>query len=431
MASHKLKDDFEHHRKTITRLYLNDDLQFTMKTMEEDYGFKATRRQYIYRLGLWRIYKNARAETADTTQSRSQSEVLGLPEDFYLVLAESNLTFKPYWDQVSPRGKSGQDLDRLFYCARAVTEPGQTQQIVELIESRLGRPEEGGDRRTRSYLCILRVYTLHQTGEADLESEKAAKESVEFLVRNVHNRNSDFAENAGKPHRIHVPKLMLLNYGLGITRHEPKVRREAFLEALAAQLPDPKSPANSEKIVADWLDWSLEKLRSPASASYSSSILSMECQGIHEGGDYKATVHVFCFLLSQYLAQQERPTWSKVDSNLRISVCDLLVTLVSLIFNPAPPTNLPDFDHLCKSGPGLMAKAKELGEKLSGKKDLLLLFLDQYAILTLPARFDAEMRSSQGKKFLADVLARAEEVMGFEGGEQEVGSEFVNYSMCG
>ncbi|RMJ09555.1 hypothetical protein BHE90_005955 [Fusarium euwallaceae] len=59
--------DWECHRTTITRLYLTEDtpLDNVVKTMESQFGFKATRRMYSTKLKQWGIMKNYKAKEKD------------------------------------------------------------------------------------------------------------------------------------------------------------------------------------------------------------------------------------------------------------------------------------------------------------------------------------------------------------------------------
>ncbi|RSL64784.1 hypothetical protein CEP54_004598 [Fusarium duplospermum] len=59
--------DWECHRATITRLYLTEDtpLDNVLKTMESQFGFKATKRMYSTKLKQWGIMKNYKAKEKD------------------------------------------------------------------------------------------------------------------------------------------------------------------------------------------------------------------------------------------------------------------------------------------------------------------------------------------------------------------------------
>ena len=317
-----------------------------------------------------------------------------------------------------------QDLGLLLCCARVVETRAQGMQLALHIERRIEQSWEGADAQDLAFLGVLQGYMLHQIGHSDGEIQDSIGQSVEFLA----NKFAPHDENRpSPPYKIDIPKLMLFDYGLKMCGAEQEDRKTRVLDLLLTHLPSPGNSAMCETVVQRCLKWSIEQLNSPSVRAFSPSILEVPTRGLSDAPVWKAVAHLFCFLLSRYVADPDAASpWSnRVNSALRISACDLLVTLSSLIL--AGPLPLSDPDRLCADPAALASEAAERAVRLDAGQDrheLLVFFLFEYAWFTFP-----EGRSAEQKRFLCEVCDRAVELRDafVEGGEG--GLEFLKEDM--
>lgn len=317
-----------------------------------------------------------------------------------------------------------QDLDLLLCCARAVETREQGRQLAIHIERRLEQSWEGADAQGLAFLGVLQGYILHQMGHSDAEIRGAIVQSVEFLVNDCAPCDED---QPLPPYKIDIPKLMLFDYGLKMCGAHQEDRRQRVSDLLMTHLPPPGSKAMCESVVQMCLEWSIEQLNSPSARAFSPSILDTPTRGLSDAPVWKAVVHIFCYLLSRYVADPEAASpWSnRVNSALRISPCGLLATLSHFIL--AGPLPLSDPDRLSTDTAALAAAATERAASLAAAQDqhkLLVFFLFEYAWFTFPEGHSAEQR-----RFLGEVCDRVVELReAFVEGE-EGGLEFLKDDM--
>lgn len=358
----------------------------------------------------------------ETAPSRSSTHGPD-PEELRLCLSGGH-AFEFYWEQVSLMATGEQDLGLLLCCARVVETRAQGMQLARHIERRIEQSWEGADGQDLAFLGVLQGYILHQIGRPYGEIQGSIAQSVEFLANIFAPRDED---RPSPPYKIDVPKLMLFDYGLKMCGADQEDRKTRVLDLLLTHLPSPGNNAMCETVVQKCLKWSIEQLSSPSARAFSPSILEVPARGLSDVSVWKAVVHLFCFLLFRYVSDPDAAaSWSnRVNTALRISACDLLATLSSLIL--AGPLPLSDLDHLCADSAALATEAAERAARLDAAQDrheLLVFFLFEYMWFTFPEGHSAEQR-----RFLGEVCDRAVELRGtfVEGGEG--GLEFLKVDM--
>lgn len=326
-----------------------------------------------------------------------------------------------------------QDLGLLLCCARVVETREQGRQLAIHLECRLEQSWEGADARILAFLGVLQGYILHQMGHSDEEIRGAIAQSVEFLAKDCAPRDGN---RPSPPYKIDIPKLMLFDYGLKMCGADQEDRRTRLLGLLLAHLPSSGNKVMCETVVETCLEWSIEQLNSPFARAFSPSILEVPTRGLSDAPVWKAVAHLFCFLLSRYVADPDaaNPWSNRVNSALRITVCDLLATLSFLILTgPLPLSDSDrlhgDTERLCADTDGLVAAAAERAALLAAqdRHKLLVFFLFEYAWFTFP-----ESRSVEQRRFLGEVCDCAVELSGtfVDGGEGEGGGlEFLKEDM--
>lgn len=347
------------------------------------------------------------------------------PEELYLCLF-APWALDPYREQVECMVDGEQDIGLLFCYARAVETPVQARLLAEHIERCLEKLED--DQKVCSFLHILRGYTLYHTGQFTADVGRAVERSVRFLVDG--SCTNQAPSQPPTQYIIDIPRLALLRYGMEMCGKDQDLWK-TLLGYHVPQLSASSTPVKCESIVKKCFVWALEKLGSPAAHAFPPDILEVPCFGVDGGRAKMATAHVFCFLLTQYIAEPEvtDALSRSVYQCLQISVCDLLYTLSALILAGASPVERLQFDHLCASPGDLMDAAKGRAEVLlpagrSALQRLLVFFLDMYALVALPTA-----RSFREQQFMEEVCKRAEKLVLGVDGDQASGFELVEQSM--